>query len=812
MNMSGRNKRSRIALAISSALLPISGAVMSFNVFSQEVPDGAQAKEFEKIEITATRRASTLQEVPINISAITGDMMEQQNIENLEDVARWVPGLTITDQGGRSDSPIIVRGLNTNTSGAGSDGGTVATYLGELPLFLNLRLLDIERVEVLIGPQGTLYGAGTLGGAIRYIPHKADLEFVSGSVFGDIHQTNESDSLGGEAGFIFNTPLIDGVLGLRAAFNYADEPGYLDFNYLVNESGTSLPDPDWSDAQQVSDNIHQVKDGNDSQKATAKVALRWMPADWLDASLTYHYQKHDVGSAAQTHYNALSDDNPLSDLVGKYDSASRFLEPLTRKNELLSLEIEADLGFADLVSATGKSTTKTDSSGDVTDLLIRLAYSYEEFPAFSGFTRSISDTDAFTQEVRLVSKGDSALSWIVGAYYNTSESQRTYREYTEGFDEYAIDVWGASGFLRPDSIEYASNSESEVTEKALFGELSYAVSDDLDITLGLRQYKYKVETSSAVDLPLYNTVFKGRDPDSLIFTPKSAASDDDGTLFKINVSYRFSHSLMTYATVSEGFRIGGANRVAACPDNIDEIENQIICALPNEQIYIADTTTNYELGVKSTWFKSRFHFNVALFNVDWEDSQVSGITENGAVGILTNAEGANSHGIEISTRAMLSDYLTAYATYAYAKAELTADAPNIYGGGVGAYDGDRLPGSAEHQFSLGLNYQTELWNRVLDLNYGLTAQSDVYSTVGLNYDGETLPGYGISNINAKLSDDDWSVTFYVSNLFDKYSFISANQSYGDIESGNRGDIQRSYTHFILQPRTIGLKFNYKFGM
>ncbi|MDP5030690.1 TonB-dependent receptor, partial [Paraglaciecola sp.] len=361
-------------------------------------------------------------------------------------------------------------------------------------------------------------------------------------------------------------------------------------------------------------------------------------------------------------------------------------------------------------------------------------------------------------------------------------------------------------------IEYASNSASETTESALFGEISYALADDLDVTLGLRKYNYEVETSSAVDLPLYNTVFKGRDPDSLIFTPKSASSDKGGTLFKFNVSYRYSNTLMTYVTVSEGFRIGGANRVAACPDNIDEIENQIICALPNEQIYIADTTTNYELGIKSTWLQSRFHFNVALFNVDWEDAQVSGITENGAVGILTNAEGANSRGIEISSRAMLSDYLTAYTTYAYAKAELTADAPNIYGGGVGAYDGERLPGTAEHQFSLGLNYQTELWDKVLDLNYGLTAQSDVYSTIGLNYGGETLPGYGTNNINAKLSGENWNATFYVTNLFDKYSFISSNQSYDDIESGNRGDIQRSYSHFILKPRTVGIKFSYQFGM
>ena len=159
------------------------------SVAAQEVKEAEKAVALETIEVTATRRAGSLQEVPINISAVTNDLMEQQDLEELEDIARWVPGLTVNDQGGRSESPIIVRGLNTNSSGPGSNGGTVATYVGEIPLFMNLRLLDIDRVEVLIGPQGTLYGAGTLGGAIRYIPKKVDLDFVSGSVNGDLYQT-----------------------------------------------------------------------------------------------------------------------------------------------------------------------------------------------------------------------------------------------------------------------------------------------------------------------------------------------------------------------------------------------------------------------------------------------------------------------------------------------------------------------------------------------------------------------------------------------------------------------------------------------
>ena len=167
MKSNEQRKVSKLATAVAAALIPMSGVIYSQTAFAQEAADSG----VEKIEVTATRRAGSLQEVPINISAVTNDLMEQQDIEEIEDIARWVPGLTISDQGGRDSSPIIVRGLNTNSSGGGSNG-TVATYVGEVPLFVNLRLFDIDRVEVLIGPQGTLYGAGTLGGAIRYIPKK----------------------------------------------------------------------------------------------------------------------------------------------------------------------------------------------------------------------------------------------------------------------------------------------------------------------------------------------------------------------------------------------------------------------------------------------------------------------------------------------------------------------------------------------------------------------------------------------------------------------------------------------------------------
>lgn len=801
-------KPSLLTLAISSA---ISSVFLLPNAALAQEEVAAKNKSFEVIEVTATRRSGSVQNAPLNITALDADIMKDQNISELADVARWVPGLTITDQGGRSGSPIIVRGLNTNSSGPSSDGGTVSTYINEIPVSVDMRLVDIERVEVLIGPQGTLYGAGTLGGAIRYMLKQPELDFTSLEVYGDLFQTKESDSLGGEGGFIFNLPIIEDKLAVRASLNVYGDPGFIDYGYVVREPGVSLPDPDWSDSSAVNNNLKNVKDANGETTTTGRISVRFKPNESFEGTLNYFYQNQDSEGRSIVHYNSLNPNNGLSDVIGKYESAYRFEEPREKKDQLLSLELKADLGFAELVSATGISSFDADGQRDQTDLLIRLDYGYEEFPSFSTFTREIDEEDTFTQEIRLVSQGDSDFNWIVGGFYNKTETEASSREFTPGFDQFAIDNFGGEQ-LRPDSLEYLELTKSTVTESALFGEVGYQVTDKLDITIGARFYEYDVESQAAFDFPLANTLYGGVDPDKITVAYEKDDAGDNGNLFKFNAKYQFTDSVMGYVTVSEGFRIGGSNGLVSCPDPIVE-DQQTGCGKPDELLYEADTTTNYELGFKSTWFRSQLHFNAALFNVDWDDAQITGATDIGQLTYLSNAGSANAKGIEISTRAILSDSFSVYATYAYTKAELTSDAPFLFNadGTDGAEDGDRLPGSPENQFSMGVNYQTDVFNdKTLDINYGLTAQSDVLSRVGLRDNGETLPGYSLSNISAKLTADAWSTTLYVDNLFNKYAVTSVRRSDADITSANGADIQRNYGHYINRPLTVGVKFNYKF--
>ncbi len=770
----------------------------------------------EKIQVTATRRSATVQEIPVNITALDGDIMKEQNVFSQEDVARWVPGLTISDQGGREGASIIVRGLNTNTSDRDTDGETVARYLGEIAFDADLRLTDINRVEVLIGPQGTLYGAGTLGGAIRYLLNEPVLDETTASVSAEAFGMSQSDDLGSEVGIVFNTPIVEDELAIRLNFNHYDAPGYVDYNYLIKEPGVSNPDPDWSNEQDVANNITSLKDANDEQTTTARIGIKWQPNEEFEADLNYFYQKQENGGNSIVQYQSINSANPLSPLVGQYESAFRFVEPNSKEDTLLSLELKVDLGFAELVSATGYSEYEQEGQRDQTDLLMQDIWTgYADFPAF---TNDRDEEESFTQEIRFVSTIDSDISWIVGAYYNKTEQENDSREYTPGITDGLFD--GQYINIERD-LEYIARERSENQESALFGEIGYQINDKLNLTLGARFYDYEVSSQSAATAPFFDGEIAS--VDELSFEEVTAS--DDGSLFKLNASYQFSDDVMAYFTVSEGFRLGGGNGLVAC----DSPVTLQVCALPNELSYTPDTTTNTELGLKSSWLKNRLHFNASIFSVDWDDAQINAASVNGAEIITLNAGKANSTGYELSVRSSLTDSLIVFANYSYSKAELTEDAPalfrslpnesseiqNWYSGA----DGDRLPGAPEHQASLGVTYNTELMGKSLNINYGLTAQSDVFTKVGNKADGEVLPGYALSNISMTLSDGAWSVTAYVDNLFDKYAYTSVRRDKSwaggaRYQQFNKDlpELGRVYGHYITRPRAVGVRLNYEFEL
>ena len=801
-------KPTSIARAI--ALSAMSGALAA--------PAFAQQKELEEVVVTATRRASTVQDVPINIAAIDGNKLERQGLGDISEVLRFVPGIVAIDQGGRNGNPLIVRGLNADPLGQGDgneQGGTVSTYLGDIPLAVDLRISDLERLEVLLGPQGTLYGAGTLGGAIRYIPKRPQLEETEFSIRGDAFKNAESDDIGTDFGFTWNAPISES-LAFRAAVDSYYDPGFIDQPFVVREVGVSEPD-----APRGSDDFAPAEDVNGQESVTAKLALRWKPSESVDANLTYYNQAEDnEGRSISSLRGALP--------TAEYENAQRVLEPNEEDTQLLALEITADLGFAELTSATGLSEYEETGQRDQTDLLISLEYSYETFPTFTAFTLEDERQETFTQEVRLVSTSDSALSWIVGGFYSKVESVSSSSEFTPGYAQFA-------GFNRPDNLEYFSAGSAKVEESALFGELQYQITDQWQVTLGGRLYDYEIQSQSTVDFPLFDPGFIAASLEEIESRPfdPNLAQEDDGTLFKFNTSYNFTDDFMAYLTVSEGFRIGGSNGGGPCPA-FDPNASQGNCNLapgqqfgpgPNdfaqfdERAFGPDTTRNHEIGFKSTWLEGQLTWNGALYYVEWEDNQLSSATVNASIPITINANGAESTGLETTVDWLVSDALRLQAMYSYTKSELSADVPSLIrtisppGFGTRFEDGlsgDRLPGSPENQFALQASYTMPMNNGAeLVLSGDYAWQGDILSRTGARGGSYTLPSFGVGNIRATYQSDDWSVTGYINNVFDEFAETGV-QSTPLISQTINGATVRSFVTNVLRPMTFGVRFNYNF--
>ncbi len=354
----------------------------------------------------------------------------------------------------------------------------------------------------------------------------------------------------------------------------------------------------------------------------------------------------------------------------------------------------------------------------------------------------------------------------------------------------------------------------------MYGELSYEITPEWQVTLGGRWYKYELESEGAVDFPLLNTVFGGAAPDAVNLEFSPADQDDDGVLFKFNTSYRVNDDVLLYFTISEGYRIGGANSVAPCPDPLPD--NQIGCALPGERAYEADETTNYELGVHSSWLDGDVILNGAVFYIDWEKPQLAATTQNGLLPITTSGKGAESTGVELSGSWRITDELSMRGSYSYSKAELTDTAEDLIATivppgfqstvtYVDGEDGDRLPGSPEHQGSLFLTWQQPLANGwTLEANYGISGISDVITRAGERGFGESLSGYVTQDASVMVSGETWTASLFVENLTDRYVETSARDTRAFVQQVSDADggvvNMRRYFKDVLPPRMFGLRF------
>ena len=808
--------KKQLVQAISLASIPVAAAIPG-------VAAAADKTMIEEVVVTASRRAENVQDIPINITAVSSDQLKELRLHNISDIAHYVPGLTVVDRGPRNSTPdILVRGLNTTGLGPGFTSDTVASYLGEIPLQIDLIPVDMERVEVLIGPQGTLYGQGTMGGAIRYIPVEANPNEFEIDTRADLNSNSEADDLGIEYGLTVNIPLMEDTLALRVNMDRRDDPGFIDYGFVVKQPGVSNPEPDFSDPADVAANLRQVDDANGEKTTSYRANLRWLPTDDIDINIWYYDQETEAEGRQIT--------NRLSFNTGKYQAGLRFEEPNDFSNNLVSLDVSWDLGFAEATFVYGESEYEEIGQRDQTDLLLDFEYGYEFFPSFSAFTREIVDQESETIEIRLTSQYESKFSWTIGYFENELDSYATSEEFTPGFDQFAVDNFGGVQ-LRPDNLEYIQITDQYEKETAFYGELTYQATDYLSFTVGYRNYEFEVDSRGGFGLPLFDTVFLGDTQDAINIDFGENAGKDDGDLIKFNTAWDINDDTMVYFTYSEGYRNGGVNSVPECtPDQIASDQQQL-CALSSEVLIAPDEIENYEIGYKGFLKDRTISISAGLYTIDWQDLQVSTVTDNGSLPITGNGSEAESQGFEFQGRWLINENWDAALTYAYTSAELTDTAPGLVGP-FDALDGTRLPGSPEHQATFNVTYNTTIWDSVdLVINYGVVYTGDIYNIPGGDKDplvdpdtgapgdrgGEEIPSYDVHHLSATFSKDAWLVQAYVDNLTDEYYVLGTRTSRRLLQDeqtgpGNsyNGFTLRSYGQYVGAPRNMGVRVSYQF--
>jgi outer membrane receptor protein involved in Fe transport len=673
-----------LATAVSAAL--ISGAPQLL------------AQELEEVLVTATRRATSTQDVPYNISAYRGDTLAEREITTLGEFVRQVPGISFNDVGIReagNNSTLVMRGLTAEPgSGAGEIPNlarpTVSTYVGETPLYYNLRLTDINRVEVLRGPQGTLYGAGSLGGTLRIMPNKPDPDAMALSIRTGVSTTADADDSNYDFDAMINLPIGENA-ALRISGGHTYLAGFVDAESLGlrDADGAFLLEDPNDFTGSGPDRSGREDDSNEGSATHLRASLLWNASDDLEALLTYHFQESETDN-----YQAESfgEDRTLS-LHGT--------NPFESDLNLATLEVTANLGFATLTSATSyyerTTETRVDASGIYDDFF---SFFYFYYPRISTQSDYSATDDTFVQELRLASNTDGRIEWIAGVFYLDQELQFDTVQNMPGFEEW----FGATGLssdfgiplpiTTPPDLVFQQNRTTTFEELAFFGEVTLNISDAWQVTGGARVFQQEIGNDDDYILPmcyLINEIgfgagfYCGEPP---LGGAATRTSDDvDDSVFKVNTSYALNEDTNLYATWSQGFRNGGVNALPT----VGFIDETLGGTFPNINQFSADKVDNYEIGVKGFLADRTLRYSAALYFIDWQDPQARITGFNSGVDGVSNATAdAESQGLELELDGVIGEHWTYSLGYAYTDAQF-AEAGALYF--VDVADGLRPAGS-----------------------------------------------------------------------------------------------------------------------
>ena len=789
-----------LTAAVTSALL-----TASFGVHAQQDDDAQMAGLIEEVVVTARKREETLQDVPISVSATTGQQLTQRGLTSIEDVARTVASFSVQNLG-PGQSQVAIRGASAGQIVRDQPGvkEQVGVYLDESVISLSLftpdiDLYDMNRVEVLRGPQGTLFGSGSLSGTVRYITNQPDPDASSYSFEAGLN-TIDSGSTGYAAKGHLNSPFGDGA-ALRITAYYNDIAG-------------------WTDAVQPDGSVNT--DVNTGTRSGARIAFAF-GNDTLTITPRVVYQevKQD-GWNREDDYNILA--NPFTTTrpavnLGSDQQYTQIGEPFS--DDFMLADLTIDWAISDDLSLTSV-TSYTDREilvvRDATALTASITGGSIGLPenvyTLDAPLDDYTNVDGWTQEVRL-NGGDDTLSWVAGFFYSDFTREYGQELLVSGFDALfcgASPGCTAGSLIAPVDGLFWSNLVYDYRQWALFGEATWSLSDALDLTAGVRYYDFdetRVQTF-----------------DGIFAAPgtSTGSATADGFAPRVMANWDATGQNSIYGQVSKGFRLGGIND----PLNEPLCTPQDLQTFGGNDAWDDEELWNYEIGSKNRLMGGRATFNVALFYQDISDLQATVTAGSCSSRVVFNVPEAHSTGVEVEFAHQATDRFDWAFTVSFQEAELDSTVTSTDAGGNttvvgGLAKGNRLPTVAEVQGSIAGNYVWPVMNGDWDgyVNGIISYTGDRYTQFGDLAEGfgtvdltsfdpnniggpytqnvftfdPLMPSYTVANARLGVRNDRWDVAFYVNNLTDE------NQRYAlDQERGTRARVG----YLVGQPRTYGV--------
>ncbi len=762
-------------------------------------------QEIEEMIVTATKRDTRLQDTALSITVLGNETINKRGILSMSDYLSTVPGVTMQDMGAGTSS-IVIRGLSSSTQ---RERAATGVYFGEVPVGglsigpnranVDLRMVDIERVEVLRGPQGTLYGADAMGGVVRTIPVAPDATQFSGQLAVGYSNTGNLGSDNSRVEAVVNVPIIQDKLALRAVAYRMHDSGYLKsitpednsdysgaFGKLATFGGTPI----------ITDDI-----GATSTKGI-RLAAMWNPVEELEISLGYAWQNVDQDGLLESELNLpggfqqsprFLPRNNFSFPVGVPGLGAPELSPLelegrSTETSVTSLVADYDFGWGSLHSAS----SWLDQEGEY-------SFDWSAFATFPGVGSNFSENKRFTQEVRFASQFDGPLQILAGAYYEEQEGGRTYSEDFAGNRE--MEAAAVSGLLDccapadypvafEDDYIYAWYSAFEHKQRAVFGELSYDITDQLTATAGVRYFEYD-QWGAGYSQGYWNAWSW----EPVLYY--DVAGSFSGENYKANLSWKPMDGTLIYAQFAQGFRLGGP--VTPKYDYCDADGNGAYETVGGGEAPIKDVepdnTDNFEFGYKGSFADGRVSVNAAAYRINWTGLPVTVILAVPNCGSwTTNAGESVSQGVELESSLYLTDMTRLDLGISYNKAQLKGDSS------LGS-DGDDLPGAADINFTAALEHGFALFGHdaFARIDYSYVGEYDTY--INQQESVPTSGGYHQVNLKSGISMEGVNIDVFVRNLTDADDLTWVEAWYGN--SILSGGVQ-------LRPRTVGMNISYHF--